>query len=491
MTGAATAAAVLSVEQPHVYSAARADGIQLADSVTAEALQANADARRAQAETATLNPFGTDVVGGAGDATAARWMSEPADQTGEDGMAPQGDLRQIFLGAVQSSIDRSPQLQQAYAEYQASIADVDEAKGRRWPQLQIGSQTKSVEFGGASSNTAGRGNAITANLTTPVYDWGYLSSTIGSREKLSDAGKQRYEAELESNAYTVTATLAELAKQKLLLDVSQQFVDRMQELVTMLSQIVAVDRGRASELTQAKARLLQAEGARDAVSAKARDTELSLRKLVGDTPVPLPDTAAWNISPANLDQMLSTMGTHPSLKQAHSEAQSARLQADAVKASSRPAINWVVSKTTGRDELNRKQPFQTMLTLNWNAFQGGSAKAAQKAALQRARASEQKMEQTRLDLEFQIRAADEDARNLLSRASLYGNLVGETDRVRKAFFEQWYHLGKRTLLDVLQAENDHYGNRVSEITSRYDGYQAVFRERSSAGELVNWLRGDA
>lgn len=417
------------------------------------------------------------------------WAADPAAASGSASMSPRGDLRPIFLAAVEAAFDRSPQVQFAYASYQAQLADVDEAKGKRWPQLQLSSRSKSVEFAGPASNAPGQGTAVTANLTTSVFDWGYLSKTIKSREQTADAGKEFYDAQRENSAYTVATTMVELAKQRQLIRISQQFVDRMQQLVTMLSQIVEVDRGRASELTQARARLLQALASRDTVAAKARDTELTLRKLIGDRQLHLPSSSAWNIEPARLERLLSNMNQHPQIRQARAEAQAARLLADAVKASSRPAVNWVVSKTTGRDIADRRQPFQTMLTLSWNAFQGGSARAAQQAALARAQASERKVEQARLDLEYAIRAADEDARTLLERSTLYGDLVDETDRVRKAFFDQWYHLGKRTLLDVLQAENDHYGNRVSEITTRFDGYEAVFRELSSAGELMSWLKG--
>ncbi|MDA0575678.1 TolC family protein [Burkholderia gladioli] len=417
------------------------------------------------------------------------WAADPADASGGVAMSPQGDLRPIFLAAVEAAFDRSPQVQFAYASYQAQLADVDEAKGKRWPQLQLSSRSRSVEFAGPASNAPGQGTAVTANLTTSVFDWGYLSKTIKSRKETADAGKEFYDAQRENAAYTVATTMVELAKQRQLIGISQQFVDRMQQLVTMLSQIVEIDRGRASELTQARARLLQAQASRDTVAAKARDTELTLRKLIGDLQLHLPSSPAWNIEPARLERLLSNMNQHPQIRQARAEAQAARLLADAVKASSRPAVNWVVSKTTGRDIADRRQPFQTMLTLSWNAFQGGSARAAQQAALARAQASERKVEQARLDLEYAIRAADEDARTLIERSTLYGDLVGETDRVRKAFFDQWYHLGKRTLLDVLQAENDHYGNRVSEITTRFDGYEAVFRELSSAGELMSWLKG--
>ena len=45
------------------------------------------------------------------------------------------------------------------------------------------------------------------------------------------------------------------------------------------------------------------------------------------------------------------------------------------------------------------------------------------------------------------------------------------------------------LLDVLTAENDHYGNQVSEISNRFDGYQSIVRQYASAGTLARWLQG--
>ncbi|KTC63564.1 hypothetical protein AO262_24345 [Pseudomonas fluorescens ABAC62] len=258
----------------------------------------------------------------------------------------------------------------------------------------------------------------------------------------------------------------------------------------MLAGIVAVDTGRASELTQAKARLLQAQALRDAADAKARDAEITLLKLVGNSPVPIPNQKEWNIRLANLDQLIAIAQDHPTLLQAVAQAESALLQADAVRASGLPQLNWNVSKNTAEDALGQEQAWQTNLSVSWNAFSGGSTRAAERAALQRAEASRYETDQKRRDLEFKIRTADNDARTQLERAELYRNLSVESDRIREAFYLQWHHLGKRTLLDVLTAENDHYGNQVSEITNRFDGYQSILRQYTSAGALMQWLRDE-
>lgn len=83
---------------------------------------------------------------------------------------------------------------------------------------------------------------------------------------------------------------------------------------------------------------------------------------------------------------------------------------------------------------------------------------------------------------------DGAAGSRLQRAELYRDLAVESGQIREDFYLQWHHLGKRTLLDVLSAENEHYGNQVSEITNRFDGYQAILRQYASAGTLARWLR---
>lgn len=397
------------------------------------------------------------------------------------------ELRAIFMGAVQAAIIHSPQVMRSRAEEQASQSDIEEAKGQRWPQVQLGTQTRALQFGSGVRNEQ-RGGGINLSVTTMVYDWGRLDNTIASREKLAVAADKSLSAEMENIGFAVVSTLIELGKQRIIAELSQQFVNRMEDLVKMLAGIVAVDRGRGSELTQAKARLLQAQALRDVAEAKARDAQINLLKLVGEREIPIPDSKEWNIGLPQMEQLLGDVLNHPTIMQATAQAESAELQAKAVHASGLPQLNWVISKTTSQDSIGREQPWQTTLDMTWNAFSGGSNRAAERAALYRADASRQQTEQQRLDLEFRIRTADNDARTQLERAELYRDLSVESDRIREAFFLQWHHLGKRTLLDVLSAENDHYNNQVSEISNRFDGYQSVVQEYSSAGILERWLQ---
>lgn len=80
--------------------------------------------------------------------------------------------------------------------------------------------------------------------------------------------------------------------------------------------------------------------------------------------------------------------------------------------------------------------------LQWNAFQGGSADAAQRAAYERADAGEQKAQAATRDLENRLRTTAEQRDAAFQRALEYTQPIKETDQVRSIFFEQWYHLGR-------------------------------------------------
>ena len=417
------------------------------------------------------------------DRTLPASVLTPSGQT----MPSERQLREIFLRVVEAAAGRSPAVARALAERSASEADVAAAKGQRYPQVDIGARSPSVEFGRSGSASSGD-PSLSLDVTTPIFDWGRISKTIQSRAQLADAADWAFEAELESSAFDATSNLVELGKQRIIVDISQQYVDRMSDLVKMLEGIVAVDSGRVSELTQARARLLQAEASRSTADTRARDIEISLRRMIGDRPLPsLPTSVYWDVRLPELKWLLAEAVNHPVIRQAQSQASSADLQADVVRSSALPQVNWVVGKVTGEDSSGREPAWQTGLTLSWGVFRGGSARASERAARQRAEAGWKGAEQQALDLEYRIRAANQDARALVDRAELYRGLTVETNKVREAFYEQWYHLGRRTLLDVLSSESEHYNNQVGEVSSRFDGYQAVIRQYASAGILVRWL----
>lgn len=188
-----------------------------------------------------------------------------------------------------------------------------------------------------------------------------------------------------------------------------------------------------------------------------------------------------------LNEALEQMNDQPALRQARWEKEAALANAESVKSSRFPRLNWVVGRSTGNSMFDNNEPWSTGLAVEWQAFSGGSASAAQRAAYARASAAEQKMEATRRESEYRIRNLAEQRDLSAARVNDYKALLGESDRVRKMFYDQWYHLGKRTLLDVLIAENEYYTHQIAASDTYYSAKTADLRIRAETSGLMAWL----
>jgi len=445
----------------------------------------------------TIEDATTSTVERKEDIAAANAAADPKKQAGTaPAFAPEKmvestpaveNSRAYLESMVTKALALSPEVNAAKADWQASEYDVDQVKGQRWPQVQLGGASPSVTFG-SGTNDSSRSAIGSVSVTTPLYDWGRIGHAIDSRTETSNANYQQLVQAQQKVAFETVATLIELRRNLLILDQSDAYVKRMDELVSMLTEIVKSDAGRGSELTQARARRLQAVTSRDVVLARLGEIQVALARLVG-APVELPPQLQWDVPLVDLSTALSAYPAHPSVLQARAEAKAASLYAQSVRDSRWPQLNWVVSKTTQEDSYGNAQPWATGLSVQWNAFAGGSLNAQERAARARANAGEEKANAASRDLEYTLRTAAEQRDMALSRAQQYDDVIRESNLVRKMFYEQWYHLGKRTLLDVLIAESEHYGNQVAQTNSRFDGEAANIRLYSDAGMLLQWLSG--
>lgn len=395
------------------------------------------------------------------------------------------DARGYFRAMVAKALTLSPDVNSAKASWDASQYDIDEAKGQRWPQLQVGGASPSVMFGNGTNDSANK-PVGTVSVTTPLYDWGRIGHTIDSRTETSNATYQQYLQAQQQVASDTVSALTELRRNLTLIEQSDAYVSRMDELVNMLSEIVKSDAGRLSELTQARARRLQAMSSRDVVAARLGQIQVALAKLVG-APVELPPDVQWDVPALDLSTALRAFSEHPSVLQARAEAKAASLYAQSVRDSRWPQLNWVVQKTTQEDAYGNQQPWATGVALQWNAFSGGSLNAQERAATARANAGDEKAKAVARDLEYTLRNDAEQRDLALQRAHQYDDVIRESDQVRKMFYDQWYHLGKRTLLDVLIAESEYYTNQVAQTNTYFDGEAANIRLYSESGLLVPWL----
>ncbi|AJW28988.1 transporter [Chania multitudinisentens RB-25] len=391
---------------------------------------------------------------------------------------------------VSLALTHSPEIRSSEADVLAAGYYVDQTKGQRWPQVQVGVSTPLGTQGGNAdlqrNNAKASDTSGSVSITTPIYDWGKARNQIDSAEEGVTAAVNAQNYTKEQLAYSTVSELMNLSRYQESRVVALAYVERMKQLADMLSQITAVDRGRASEFTQAKAKLLSARASLDDIEHQVSTSRIRLVRLLGIEPN-LPENISWRDSVMPASMAIASLTKNPNLLKLQAQVKAAEYEADSIKSAGLPQLNWVVSKNTAKDINGDETGWYTGLNVQWNAFSGGSQTAAQMSARARANGAQQQYEVAYRDLEYQINNLVQTRDSSFMRAEDFDRLSAETDRVRQMFYDQWYNLGKRTLLDVLTAENDHFNNQLSAINNRYDGYIANINVIASAAMLLSWI----
>jgi adhesin transport system outer membrane protein len=399
----------------------------------------------------------------------------------------EGNIKKILNKLVYTAITNSYKISSSTAQTEAALAGIDEAKGQRWPQIDISSTPSSAQFGKGEKRKQYDSPIFTATITTNVYDFGRTDSTVKNKTELHNSALQALRFEKENIAWEVISTEINLIKQEEIIKLSKKYVARMQELTNMLQEIVKVDAGRRSELTQAKSKLIQAESLLYNAESSVRDLNITLERYLGKTKFFFPPVNQWRVSFGTIDEKLKKIEFHPAILKGLADSNASLMESEAIKASGMPQINWTISKSTAKDDYGRQDAWHTGLNLNWALFKGGSTKSSELAAKLRAESGKHIVFDNINEYTKLVLSADQDAHSFSAKSEIFRNMAIESEKIRRDFFEQWYHLGRRTLLDVLSAETDYYNQQVSEISNKMDSYSAIFKGYFEAGYLVPWL----
>jgi len=388
---------------------------------------------------------------------------------------------------VLEALNYSPEIKGKQADNIAAGYDIDQVKGQRWPQVSVSGQSPMANIGGGGRSNKYSSDASTAvNVTTNLYDFGETSAKIKAAEDTEKSTGYKLQMTRMQIAGDLLQLLIQLSQYQEELSVAHQFSARMSKLTNMISEIVQSDQGRGSDLVQARARKVEADTNVVNIEKQLEDTQIAIIRLIGHR-IHLPaifNFNAVNIDNSNLDNMVID---HPKLKADYQDYQSSIHQADAANSAMYPRVNWVISKSTAKDNDGREDAWQTGINLQWDIFSGGSTRASANAALARANASKMALDTDRLEIENQLRNYAHLYDSGLSRAKEYAQLTRENDQVRDMFYQQWYYLGKRPLLDVLTAESSYFNNQITEIQTRYSAFTAAANYLTLSSQIFKWI----
>ncbi|MFG6466607.1 TolC family protein [Roseateles sp. BYS87W] len=403
-----------------------------------------------------------------------------------------GDPRSELQALVGKTLSRSKGVGALRAYSEAARQDLLDAQAQSGPSASLNISTTGVRLSTGSSYTATGGQyAATLSAGMPLWDAGRVAKLSEWRKELATVAEQGQRSSEEQLALTVVSLALDRSRYVLQGQVYTQYVRKMACLVDALEIITKADRGRASELVQAQKSLQQADMSLEQTLSALRQTEVRLKRLVGE---PLPPsigmTPALSLMP-DLEQMQSDILMGPDIAQVEAQARSQRSLAEAVIAGQRPSVNLTGSmaaalRPTASGDV-RTTDIGAGVSITIPILQPG-AQAQASAAMQRYRATVLQKDDAVEAKRYRLLEMHELGTSTLDRARRIVEILRNSDRVRASTLQQWQQLGRRSLFDVMAAESDYYSMRVAHVNAMFDAQQVVALIWSMGRGVVTPLR---
>lgn len=397
--------------------------------------------------------------------------------------------------AIQSTVDNHPELHASMNDRLVSDEEVKVAKGGYLPTVDLLVGYGREQTDSPSTRALGDHNKETLN---------YRDAELRLRQMLFDGFNTpnevaRTEAVVNSRAYYVLGTSESLALRtvEVYLDVLKR-----REMVTLAENNLQAHQrihdqirlrsergvGSTADLDQSEARLALAENNLYTEQVNLADAQANFFSATGRMPDELeqPGTIKGEV-PEDLGVARQTvMDNNPYLKSAQADVHAAEKQYEVAKSPFYPRFDLELATTADDNTQGDEGHYNTWraaVVMNYNLFNGMRDKARlQSAAHQINQSMDIRNNALRVLNENLALAwnAMENARLQTPKARDYADY---TSRVREAY-QQQFSLGQRTLLDLLDSENELFtaNRRYTEV--RYTEEFSMYRVISATGDLL-------
>jgi adhesin transport system outer membrane protein len=234
--------------------------------------------------------------------------------------------------------------------------------------------------------------------------------------------------------------------------------------------------------------------------ANLHDVSARYQRLVGDVPAdvlpPITDDFNNVQLPENVVAALNVAYVNnPGFNAAIENVRASMANRDKARSNFHPKLDLLAETGTVRNKTDRgntnyprgnTRDSRVELQLNFNIFRGGSDAARVRQATAEVDQSRELREKACRDLRQTLTIAYQDTRTVVEELGYREQHLLMTGRARDAFRQQ-FDIGQRTLLDLLDTENEYFVSQRAFTAARYNLLVAQARTLAGTGQLLHTL----
>lgn len=396
---------------------------------------------------------------------------------------------------VKEVLNTNPLIQERIKYFRSVKQDVDIAESGYYPTLDIvvgvgreKTNNRSTLFDDVNLDKTEAAVVLNQN----IYEGHATQNNV--QRQLSRVDSAAYSVLEEANQVSLTMIEAytSLFKQKELLALAEKNVETQKNINIKIKDRIDSGVGANSELEQSSSRLALAESNLLSAMSNYQDALSSFIKIYGNDidPQDLVDPKNVIELPTSKDLAISEAKVkNPSYKVQRANIEVARSNYDLADKGFHPEINlelrqdWNrnVSGVTGQDE-----SASIMLNFKWNLYNGGSDIASQQKSISELHQELEVYKTLTRNIDESI-SLSWTAYTILGKQMEYIKSHRElSEKTLKSYSEE-FDLGRRTLLDILDTEEELYSAERELATAKYDYIYAQYRVLESVGILSSYI----
>jgi len=403
--------------------------------------------------------------------------------------------QQISLqSAVQQMLDKNPQVQAAYQDVLAVENDIKIAKSGYLPKLDLELGVGKEET--LSPATDNETVSLTREeaelrLSQVIYDGFSTKNEVALQKARHKQAVYSLVDAKENAALRTSQAYINILRESENLGLLEDSLDEHKRIHEQMSQRSDAGVGSKADLNQVTVRLSLATNSYIVGKKNLLIAQSQFKGLVGYIPDESDMEAPKELSiPSSLEESLKlSFENHPVIKSALASIDETNARSKAAKSANHPTLALEGSRTWNNDIdglEGRNEDAIIALRFRYNILNGGKDKAQQKKLTNQLDQATEKHRQARWETEEGIRLswhAYEATAQQLEHLIVH---VDSATATKKAYDEQ-YKLDKRSLIELLNAQNELTRAKQTYLNAKYDQAYSQIRVLNSTGQLTKVL----
>lgn len=400
---------------------------------------------------------------------------------------------------VQTSLSTNPQMQKRISDYKSTRYDLDKADAGYKPTVNIRGAV-GPEHTERKALTPQQKIDLTrkeASLVVTENLFKGFNTEYNVQEQRSRIKTSQYYTMQEGNTLALRTVQAYLSvvKNKNLLDLEYKNAKTHERIHQMIREKTVAGYGRRADLEQSEARMVLSYANYIAQQNNYQDAIINFERIYGQI-IPAESMlvpSSPSLPADTLDELVQLALVHnPTLQVEHSNVETQKARHDKEKSSFYPSIDAELSadylnKIDGYE--NDDRSYRAMLRLYYNLYNGGSDEATRMQNLQIITSQQLSLNEQQRAVAEKVKLAWMSYQYSQHRIRCLRMHVELSKRTSGSYSEE-YHLGRRTLLDLLNVELEYTTARKELAVAEEALLLSSYRILESLGLVTYALKSD-